>query len=905
MSLFNAMRALKILGNMETHKEVVIKTPLTTTIEGPANGVSEIPKPHGIPMSMELYEPDDLTEVGGRWGELDEGDLAVDVIEFVKKPKSWKSKLPESDKALLGISNLLFMKDKKEKPSEHAGPVTGDPSKRDLFNNEWQNTEVNLNHLDLEADRNPINSLKAAYINQCKFFDHEICSINLRKAILYQSKSLVKIIIRSHRIDFLKNPKALPTNQDKSSIVNMMDAFRVTPLMIAAQVGNYKIVKVLLQYGADPTTVTSAGDTALSIGARHHDERMIKLLIDYGADIGVALCMVGLNRPSLYHKARFEDMLNAPTIGLSHYGFSFEPILILSQPKFLLRARNPIYEAFKVGTIINKIGDKKDEYLGDCEVLESQTDDFAYYYLDQCRTMWEALLLLNDQQINDANIDLLQYAMKRKKMKFISHHFCQQYIMDTWYGGVQRGRTKNTLKKLGHLFMYHLFMPFILIYAFFSLLQGFKLIEYNGINNTRLMTIWNNLHVPVVSYIVDLFNFFVLCTVMTWTCLTITESYADTSWAEIVLWMCLAARFMVEMDKIRTQGKEFFKHAGNVVDLSVSCSIIFTVLLRLVAYGNIYDSAKFPLWSSYVYATAFLGLMLRMLEMLDITYTLGPLEGAIGKMMMDVIKVCLLLILCIVGFSVSMWTITLQSYHYEVEANKNRIASAAKNSTITPKAIAFPELFSSFNTTLVSLLWSTFGLIEPENIGISYNNNADSYLKLLWGIYILTAMILFLNMLIAMLTETYVKVINNAEIEWKYARSVVVKKYVGTHPFMFPFNLILYPLFLLYHIGVERRMNKMEVKETNEADIEAMRQSGFLHQAIKKRFKSKFSDVLNIPYYHRTNIFDYYTTFPFQNKGTTHVHKRRMSTFRAPKRDSESSSSGGGGSYQSGESDEQ
>ena len=164
-------------------------------------------------------------------------------------------------------------------------------------------------------------------------------------------------------------------------------------------------------------------------------------------------------------------------------------------------------------------------------------------------------------------------------------------------------------------------------------------------------------------------------------------------------------------------------------------------------------------------------------------------------------------------------------------------------------------------------------------------------------------MILFLNMLIAMLTETYVNVINNAEIEWKYARSVVVKKYVGTHPFMFPFNLILYPLFLLYHVVVEGRLNKLEVKETNEADIEAIRQSGFLHQAIKKRFKSKFSDVLNIPYYYRTNIFDYYTTFPFQNTGKKRVHKRRMSTFRAPKRDSESSSSQNGGSDQSGESD--
>ena len=43
---------------------------------------------------------------------------------------------------------------------------------------------------------------------------------------------------------------------------------------------------------------------------------------------------------------------------LSHYGFSFEPILVLSQPKFLLMTRNPVLDAFKVGTIINRIGFK-------------------------------------------------------------------------------------------------------------------------------------------------------------------------------------------------------------------------------------------------------------------------------------------------------------------------------------------------------------------------------------------------------------------------------------------------------------------------------------------------------------------------------------------------------------------
>lgn len=49
----------------------------------------------------------------------------------------------------------------KDMPSEVAGPIN---SRNDNFEKEWQNTEVNLNHLDLEADRNRINALKSTYI---------------------------------------------------------------------------------------------------------------------------------------------------------------------------------------------------------------------------------------------------------------------------------------------------------------------------------------------------------------------------------------------------------------------------------------------------------------------------------------------------------------------------------------------------------------------------------------------------------------------------------------------------------------------------------------------------------------------------------------------------------------------
>ena len=150
------------------------------------------------------------------------------------------------------------------------------------------------------------------------------------------------------------------------------------------------------------------------------------------------------------------------------------------------------------------------------------------------------------------------------------------------YGGVQRGRTKNTLKKLGQLFLLHLFMPFLLVYAFFSLVRGFDLLNYSGISNTKLMTIWNHLHVPVVSYIVDLFNFFVLCSVMIWTCVTITDSYADTSAAEVKSNICLLNFSFLVMHF------PSLSHVWHLYGLYALFSIKWVCLLKLFDWVNKY-----------------------------------------------------------------------------------------------------------------------------------------------------------------------------------------------------------------------------------------------------------------------------------------------------------------------------
>ena len=60
--------------------------------------------------------------------------------------------------------------------------------------------------------------------------------------------------------------------------------------------------------------------------------------------------------------------------------------------------------------------------------------------------------------------------------------------------------------------------------------------------------------------------------------------YTLTQDFQVVLWGCLGARFMVEMDKIRLQGKKFFKNTGNCIDLTVSCVIVLTIVLRIMQY---------------------------------------------------------------------------------------------------------------------------------------------------------------------------------------------------------------------------------------------------------------------------------------------------------------------------------
>ncbi|XP_055766368.1 short transient receptor potential channel 6 [Salvelinus fontinalis] len=94
-----------------------------------------------------------------------------------------------------------------------------------------------------------------------------------------------------------------------------------------------------------------------------------------------------------------------------------------------------------------------------------------------------------------------------------------------------------------------------------------------------------------------------------------------------------------------------------------------------------------------------------------------------------------------------------------------------------------------------TLFWAIFGLSEVKSVKI---NNGHKFIEnigyILYGVYNVTMVIVLLNMLIAMINNSFQEIEDDADVEWKFARAKLWFSYFeegGTLPV--PFNLVPSP----------------------------------------------------------------------------------------------------------------
>ena len=183
---------------------------------------------------------------------------------------------------------------------------------------------------------------------------------------------------------------------------------------------------------------------------------------------------------------------------------------------------------------------------------------------------------------------------------------------------------------------------------------------------------------------------------------------------------------------------------------------------------------------SYAYVFVFL----RVLSIFRSDRTLGPLQVSLSHMAVNIVQFLVIFLLILIAFSMGL---THLFYFYGTEQGQEFVCGKNINDTCqSTAAISFQTIPQSIST----LFWALF---EPTDVS---NETAGSHTSttiaghVMLVIYQITAAIVLINMLIAMMALSFQNVSENSEETWRFYRITLWMRYICDASTPSPFNLI-------------------------------------------------------------------------------------------------------------------
>ncbi|XP_007117074.1 short transient receptor potential channel 4 isoform X5 [Physeter macrocephalus] len=236
----------------------------------------------------------------------------------------------------------------------------------------------------------------------------------------------------------------------------------------------------------------------------------------------------------------------------------------------------------------------------------------------------------------------------------------------------------------------------------------------------------------------------------------------------------------------------------NLMDFVMNSLYLATISLKIVAfvkYSALNPRESWDMWHPTLVAEALFAIAnifssLRLISLFTANSHLGPLQISLGRMLLDILK--FLFIYCLVLLAFANGLNQLYFYYEETKGLSCKGIRCEKQNN------AFSTLFE----TLQSLFWSIFGLINLYVTNVKAQHEFTEFVgATMFGTYNIISLVVLLNMLIAMMNNSYQLIADHADIEWKFARTKLWMSYFeegGTLPT--PFNVIPSPKSLWYLI---------------------------------------------------------------------------------------------------------
>jgi len=243
-----------------------------------------------------------------------------------------------------------------------------------------------------------------------------------------------------------------------------------------------------------------------------------------------------------------------------------------------------------------------------------------------------------------------------------------------------------------------------------------------------------------------------------------------------------------ECDQFRIN-TEYFKQFSNLMDVLLIVLHIVYVVLRLAAFFT----QDRHLWHGAVNTLIFACIVswIRFMEVFTVTRTFGPFVLIVIELFRsDVLKWIMIFLVFSISFQLGFTSLALQ-------ANFDPLTPYDGSNGTFP--VSYFAIVGSFDY-LMPMMSETY-------IGV-----------FLLGIYAFIAQIMLVNLLIAMMSDTFTKIRCNSDQEWMFYRLVFFRENKSASPYPPPLNLIYVLFRIIFKFRVYGRIPQCEELQNEEND---------------------------------------------------------------------------------------